>query len=387
MHLKNVIIINDYDYSQGGASKVAIDTANLLAVQGINCVFFSVVHSPKTLLSKQVKNVTMNGTDFLSYKNKFKGLLKGLKNSECGEALEKLLNDYSPEDTIVHIHGWTKACSSIVFKISEKMGFTTILTLHEYFSRCPNGGLYNYKRKKCCNLKCGSIKCLLSNCDSRNYLFKIYRFIREKIYYKDMNFKYIKCIYVSEFQRKLLNIKQKETDYTVIENPVNINTTNIKEQKIYDFVYIGRTDKEKGIDLFVRLAGDKPEKKFLIVGSYNNQVPSNVTVTGWVSEAEVESKLKISKCLIFPSLWPETFGLNVVKALSYGIPCLVSSNTAAMEYVKQDNGLIFEQGNYNELMKKAEIVENIKPNFYDDIFNSSDKYINKLYEFYNLSMS
>ena len=28
--VKNIVIINDFDYTQGGASKVAIDTANLL---------------------------------------------------------------------------------------------------------------------------------------------------------------------------------------------------------------------------------------------------------------------------------------------------------------------------------------------------------------------
>jgi hypothetical protein len=40
--IQNIIIINDFNYIQGGASKVAIDTANLLANNtDYNIYFFS----------------------------------------------------------------------------------------------------------------------------------------------------------------------------------------------------------------------------------------------------------------------------------------------------------------------------------------------------------
>lgn len=35
MEVKTVVIINDFNYTQGGASKVAIDTAKLLLKQGL----------------------------------------------------------------------------------------------------------------------------------------------------------------------------------------------------------------------------------------------------------------------------------------------------------------------------------------------------------------
>ena len=42
MKVKNVVIINDYDYVQGGASKVAIQTANILKENNprLNVYFF-----------------------------------------------------------------------------------------------------------------------------------------------------------------------------------------------------------------------------------------------------------------------------------------------------------------------------------------------------------
>ena len=48
---KNIIIINDFNYIQGGASKVAIDTARLLKGEGFNVYFFSAVNKvPKITL-------------------------------------------------------------------------------------------------------------------------------------------------------------------------------------------------------------------------------------------------------------------------------------------------------------------------------------------------
>ena len=41
MQVKNVVIVNDFNYIQGGASKVAIDTANLLVEKNIKVYFFS----------------------------------------------------------------------------------------------------------------------------------------------------------------------------------------------------------------------------------------------------------------------------------------------------------------------------------------------------------
>ena len=38
--MKTILIINDFNYTQGGASKVAIDTARLLNEEGLKVYFF-----------------------------------------------------------------------------------------------------------------------------------------------------------------------------------------------------------------------------------------------------------------------------------------------------------------------------------------------------------
>ena len=85
--------------------------------------------------------------------------------------------------------------------------------------------------------------------------------------------------------------------------------------------------------------------------------------------------------LVLPSLWPETFGLNVFRAMAYGIPCLVSTNTAAEKYMTESNGCVFEQGNYIDMKKKAESVILLKPN--KEAISNCDIYVKRLIEYYS----
>ena len=66
------------------------------------------------------------------------------------------------------VAGWTKALSSSVFDVAFKMNFKVVLTLHDYFTACPNGGYFDYKENKICKRKPLSWKCIKCNCDSNS---------------------------------------------------------------------------------------------------------------------------------------------------------------------------------------------------------------------------
>ena len=141
--LKNIVIINDFDYTQGGASKVAIDTANLLC-NDYNVYFFSGDSSMTSTLNKKVIKICTYQGEALKNKNKLIGSINGIYNFKAKKMLKNVLKKLKNEETIVHIHGWTKCLSSSVFDICWKMNFKVILTLHDYFTACPNGGYFNY---------------------------------------------------------------------------------------------------------------------------------------------------------------------------------------------------------------------------------------------------
>lgn len=389
MHVKNVIIINDFNYIQGGASKVAIDTAKILKDKKINVLFFSAVNKIEDNI-EGIQYISTNQNESLKEKNILKGMMNGLYNIKAKKELKKILEKFDKKDTIVHVHGWTKALSSSIFDIAFKMKFKVVLTLHDYFTACPNGGYYNYKKNEICEKKPLSWKCIRCNCDSRNYCFKLYRVIRQFIQNKvvKLNQKLKFAIGISDLSVDVLkptlnaNICLKKI-YNPIKFDKNEKKVNWNENETY--LYVGRISKEKGVDIFCKVitelglkgiaVGDGSEKERL-----EKEYP-NIEFTGWKSSNEVTNYIRKSKCLIFPSLWYEGAPLTPLESMSYGVPCLVSENCAGREYCRKNN---FKD--YNELKEKINQINSFKFSESDfEILNKFkiDNYSKDLIEFYN----
>jgi len=54
-----------------------------------------------------------------------------------------------------------------------------VLTMHDYFSVCPNGSFFIYPTRTLCHLKPMSAACLGTQCDQRTYSHKLWRVARQ----------------------------------------------------------------------------------------------------------------------------------------------------------------------------------------------------------------
>ena len=385
MKIENVVIVNDFNYVQGGASKVAIDTARLLKEEIKNVYFFSAV-TRKDEEIFGIKYISTNQNEALKEKNRIKGFINGIYNFKAKREFKKLLKTLDKEHTVIHVHGWTKALSSSVFDIAFKMNFKVILTLHDYFTACPNGGYFNYKENKICKRKPLSWQCIKCNCDSRNYIFKIYRIIRQfvqnKIVKLPKKLKY--AIGISDLSIEVLkptlnpNIKLEK-----IYNPIDFdeNEEKVDYTKNDYYLYVGRISKEKGVDIFCRAITDLNLKGIAVGdGSEKERLEKeypNIEFTGWKDSKEVKEYMKKARCLIFPSLWYETAGLTILEAQALGIPCLVNNCCAGMEFVENSNKYI----NLEDLKDKI-IKDNLKVTKFNKSNFFTKNYIKKLGEFY-----
>jgi glycosyltransferase involved in cell wall biosynthesis len=355
--IKNVVVINDFDYTQGGASKVAIETANVLT-DSYTVYFFSGDSSDKSTLNDKVIKVCTNQGEALKDKNKLRGMINGIYNIKVKKELKKLLNSLDNKNTIIHVHGWTKCLSSSVFDIAWKMGFKVVLTMHDYFTACPNGGYFNYKKNKICTLKPLCSKCVRCNCDSRNYVFKLYRVLRQFVQNKivKLNDRLTDVISISDFSetvlKKTLNPKVK---IHRVYNPIDLDPNPIKvDYKKNDyFLYAGRVSKEKGVDIFCE-AITKANVKGVVVGD-GSELPKlkemypNIEFVGWKNNVEVKEYMKKAKALVFPSRWYEGAPLTTLEAMQFGIPVITSDCNAAIDQVEDGvNGYIF--GNVEDLV-------------------------------------
>ena len=392
-----IIIINDYGYINGGAGKVAIQSAIELSKLGYNVIFFCAVGPIDEELKKSVyMAICLNQSDILNNRSKLKASIQGVWNQKAYNALNSLLHEKNKY--IVHIHGWSKALSSSVVKACNDNGLKPFISIHDYFSVCPNGGFFNYKKKKICSIKPVSLKCLICNCDSRNYVYKCWRFIRQKVQDKYIkNNPNIRIIYLSNFSLSIIKNYLHTSEFYYLQNPIEqFNIKNVSTKRNSLLLYVGRISPEKGVDLFCQaitdlrakgvVIGDGPEKKQL------EKKYKNILFTGWLDREEITNYAKKTKALIFPSRWYEVSPLTSEEFLQCGIPVIVSNQCAAKESITEGiNGFIFKSGDLESLKSKITLLLSNKQENLFEVSSwhnnsvSNSKHIKELLKIYNNS--
>lgn len=364
MQVKNIIIFNDYANPNGGTSKVACDTAIAFAKIGINVVFVCGSGPIYRLFDKyNINPICLGQPDLLSDKSKVKAACRGLWNLKAYRCTRLLLKKYSASDTIVMVHSYSKILSSSIYTALKKSDFKVLVTLHDYFQACPNGGFRNYKKHVNCSFCPMSLKCLLSNCDSRSYSQKLYRCLRQIVLNSNMkgNKENLIALNVSDMSGTLLKpyIANRFSIYKTLLNPVDLsNDEYVDITKNSSYIFIGRLSEEKGIRDFCRVMTDLSLQGVVLGDGYlRNEMEKlypNVDFVGWADSEKKIKYIRQAKCLIFPSNVYETFGLSVAEVLSYGIPCIVPKECGCSYLIKEgENGLIYTIGDYSELKSRV----------------------------------
>lgn len=344
---RHVVIVNDYGFVNGGAGKIAIHTAIGLAKKGEDVYFFcSVGPVCPQLEGTGVKVICLEQQD-INNKSKWKVLTEGIDNRIARCRFKELIDSFGEDEVIVHIHSWTKALSSSIFRcLVKKCNVKSIVTLHDYFMVCPNGGLYDYKHKHICHIN-GDMKCLLCNCDKRNYLQKLFRFIRYRRQKHDMrsihNF-----IYISQLNRKVFLEKyKKKANLYFVQNFVELANQKVDHPENNEYyLYIGRLSEEKGIKELCEALTKEKQKGFIIgdgplYKQLKGQYP-NLVFTGWLTHDQMIPYILRSKAFVFPSKWYEGSPLTPIEMLSYGLPCIISKYSSAIELSKNEGVYIYD---------------------------------------------
>lgn len=361
--VKDVIVVCDYAYIEGGASRVAHESAMGLAELGYNVTLFTAVGPVSDeLKNSKVNIVCLDQSDILHNKNRFDAVKQGIYNDKAEKQFKALLKEHSRKNTIIHIHTYTKGLSSAVFKVADEEHFKTVVTIHDYFLICPNGGLYNYKRHRICELKPMSVECICTNCDSRTYGHKIFRVLRQRRQNKNVwNFEDLNFIFISEFQRKQFLRRKKIASRTYyLENPINfINRYKVDcaHNKVY--LYMGRLTDDKGIRIFCE-GVTKANVKGIVVGTGPlleelKTEYSNITFTGWVNKKDMKQYLDKTRCFVFPSTYYEASPLTPLEMMACGIPCIVSDKNSSSALIDDgSNGFLYDGYSSDELAKRIE---------------------------------
>jgi len=362
-----IVILNDFGFINGGASKVAITEALALADLGYKVTYFYAVGPLDSDLDSHpnIQTITTNDFDILHDPSRIRAAIKGIWNSNVKNKLTDLLQNCTKTDTVVHLHSWSKGLTSVVSKVVTELQFPFICTLHDYFLACPNGGFYKYPKKEICHFSPLSLACIKENCDARNYSHKIWRVLRSitqktfgKLPNPTMNF-----IFVSEFSKTILSPFIPEGSGTyILDNPIQTaKEAPVQVKNNHAFVYVGRLSPEKGCQTIAEASIGK-EYEIIYVGDGSERkkildINPKAIITGWASHKDVNKYLNNARALIAPSLCYETHGLTIFEAFAKGIPVIVSNRCAGRDYVLDGvNGVWFSGSSSKDLQRKLDML-------------------------------
>lgn len=398
--VKNIVVAGDYAYVEGGAARMAINTALLLAERtDYNVIFFGGCGEPcEELRNSTVRCVCLGLPDLLQNPSKADAFIHGIYNKTVYEKAAELFRSMKPEETVLHVHAWTKVLTSAVFQAAHDCGVRIVLSVHDYFLTCPNGGCYNFVKGRICTLQPMSAACALCNCDSRNYVYKLWRLLRQRKQNRVLGKIGIDFIYSSRFQKEQMHARgvygRTETD---VRNVVHVGERHrVKAEENEIFLVIARMMPEKGVELFCEAvtkagvkavaAGDGPLKEELA-----KKYP-NVAFPGWVTQEQIRELREKTRCFVFSSVWYEGSPLIVPETQAFGIPCIVTDCNAATDNMREgENGFVVkadaeEMAAAIRKLAKDEDVRRMSIETYegfDESACSDETYVRKLSEVYS----
>ena len=349
--LRRVVVIADFGLSKGGAENVAIDSARALAESGLDVSFiFAVGTLADDRLSHPRIKATGLGFPDLWAMPRLIGAQAGIWHREAARRLAGELARLPIDGTVVHLHQWTRSFSPAIFKGLVSTRRPLAVTMHGYYIACPTGILYRYDTQQVCDLKPGSLACTFANCDPLSPFHKAIRVARTWATHHALAGAAFDAIHVSDRgQASLGPYLPADVRQHRIDNPVRVVSgppAEIAEGSA--FAFIGRMTPEKGAERMAAAAkaagvpalfvGEGPSEAAI------RRINPDARLLGWRSSAEVMALLRREiRCVVAPSLWPETGPLTVYEALAAGVPVIASNRAGASEKVTHgETGFVCE---------------------------------------------
>jgi glycosyltransferase involved in cell wall biosynthesis len=204
---------------------------------------------------------------------------------------------------------------------------------------------------------------LFTACDKRHAVHKAYRVVRGAVQRHIARFPSGVEQYIALSRRSAELLRPYLPANAQLHPLANIIDV-IQQPKVdpganRNLTVVGRLDEEKGVRL-AALAAAEAGMPIVFVGDgpYRGVVEAaGARVTGWLPAAEVQRELSTARCLVFPSLWYETFGLVVAEAAARGVPAIVSDISAPADRITDgQDGWLFRAGDIQDLRQRMLLV-------------------------------
>ena len=348
--MARLVVLNDSGLAAGGATKLAIESAIGARSHGWDVDFFAQAGKLDQRLSKAGVNVHSVSGARVSSKSPFSALQSGLWNARALEEISNYIEAHDDKNVVYHLHNWSHFFSPAIFRALAQVQARTVLTTHDFFLSCGNGGQFNFKKNIICEKTGNSLGCLVTNCDKNSVIHKIWRAGRHAIR--------ANVFPLDQFEGRVALIHEKQRPYferaglakeqiSTIKNPVTaLVGRRVEAEKNKKLLFIGRISIEKGADIAAEaafksgmeivFAGNGP-----LISKLKADYP-NAKFAGFCSRDQLADLMRSSRALIMPGRWAEPFGLVAGEALWSGVPVLISETAfLAGDIIAAGAGLSF----------------------------------------------
>lgn len=293
------------------------------------------------------------------------------KNRKSMKKLENMIDSFKPDYVYVH-NTWFKGSLGI-YKVLLDRNVKTILKLHNFRYFCTNSYLLK-------NHLGGNTACNACGIEFR----------KGKIFNKYFDDSYIKSFLAIRFGKKLVSLlKSRKFNILVLTNfhkkfitnlginkntvfnmpnYIDLNYENLEGSKEDYILYAGRISKEKGlnelIESFKKANISNLSLKIIGNGPILNELKAkhrsaNIELLGEKTNKEVINYIKNSRAVVTATKLFEGQPTFLCEASLLGVPSIFPKSGGIEEFFPNNYDLSYNQFDYEDLISKFELLENL----------------------------
>jgi glycosyltransferase involved in cell wall biosynthesis len=373
MKKHKILIVHNYYQIPGGEDTVVANEMKLLRDNGHEVVLY-------TRNNNELNNFNKLRKIFLPFTTVF--------SIRTFREVKKIIKQQKID--VVHVHNTLNLISPSVYYAAFTCKVTVIQTIHNFRLLCP-GGLFYRSGNICDDCVSNGLKSAVTNKCYRGSMVQSFAIAFTLKLHRILG-TYTKIdgyICLSNFMKEKMAVLIDQNKVFVKPNFMN-RTPKVEEDKtnidtnIDDYyLYIGRIETNKGIQLLLDAFEKLPNEKLLIIGDgvYKEQMLktianknlSNVSYLGFITGIKKKKLVKNAKAVIVPSQSYESFGMVVIEAYQLLTPVIVSNLGTLPNLIKEgETGMTFKSDSAEDLSEtvkkmkffnKEDFEENIKTLF------------------------